>query len=108
MLHKNANPKITLTHYGYSGGNCSYDSLEYLSKVGEWLGKSNVNAIRIAAGPVVQMAASLALLQFYPGNGISAVSLLLNADYAISALSKKAFSTEKIEDLDESHDFCYY
>lgn len=104
LLFKNAKPKIKLESYGYRGGSCSSNE-KFLSKTGEWLGNSNAKAICGAAGPIVQMAASLALLQFYPGNGISAISLISNAHYALSAISEKAFLTRKVEDLNHGHDF---
>jgi hypothetical protein len=103
LLFTNSKPKIKLINYGYGGGLCTSD-LTLLSKTGKWLGNSNARAISDAAGPIVQMAASLALLRFFPGNGISWISLIANAFYAISALSEKAFYTNKEEDFNR-HDF---
>lgn len=105
LLFTNAKPKIKLNNYGYGGGSCSSDRSS-LSKTGEWLGKSNAEAITDAAGPIVEMAASLALLRFCPGNGVSSISLMFNAFYAISALSEKHFFTRKVADLNHvGHDF---
>jgi hypothetical protein len=104
LLYQNANPVITLRNYGYEGGSCSYTSTS-LSKFGEWLGEPNAESVVFAAGPVVQMVASLALLRFFPGNFISFVALMRNATYALSALDEKAFYTGSYKDLKSGHDF---
>lgn len=99
ILLKNANTKIELKNYGYSGGMCYFYGEE-----GEWLGKSNAIAVIAAAGPVVDMVTSLALLRLFPGNIYSCRTLLKTALYALSALSEKAFYTNKEEDYNP-HDF---
>jgi hypothetical protein len=97
LLLKNAKPKIKLVGYGYGGGSCSCNH-KSLSKVGEWLGTSNASAIVTAAGPVIEMIASLALSRFFPGNGISCVGSMMNSISAIVPLFEKAFYTGKMED----------
>lgn len=103
LLYRNAKPKIELTNYGYGNASCSFTSIS-LSKVGEWVGASNARALVSAAGPVIQMTTSLALLKFFPGNGISFISLVGNGCYAFSALSQKDFYTKQNENNNE-HDF---
>ena len=102
LLFTNSNPKIELINYGYRGGSFS-SSTTILSKTGQWLERSNALAIHAAAGPVIDMVTSLALLRFFPGNGYSAVVLTANSNYAISTLFEKAFYTNEKED--NGHDF---
>lgn len=103
ILYKNANPKITLNSYGFKGGSCSSNKYN-LSKFGKWLGTNNSEAISYAAGPIVDMVTSIALLRFFPGNGYSYIKLLNNVAYAISALSEQAFHTNEVASFD-GHDF---
>lgn len=98
LLIKNGQHKIKLDGYGYLGGTCIWKR-NRLSKLGSLLGHSKVYGVIAAAGPVVEMAASLALLRFFPGNGVSLVNLANNAICAVSALNKQAYHTERLKDL---------
>lgn len=110
LLFKDAQPKIVLVHYGYSGGQCICQASE-LSSVGKWIGEKHTIALISAAGPITDMITALALFHFFPGNGVSTMSLLGNFETALSALSEKAFYTRNITDLKTGQDFvkvCIY
>jgi hypothetical protein len=104
LLYKNANPRITLNGYGFKGGRCIGD-VRLHSKMGKWVGKRNASALTAAAGPVTVMITALALHYFYPGNGISSVTLHDNTIYALSTFKEKAFFRRTPYNSPIGHDF---
>jgi hypothetical protein len=104
LFYKNAKPRIVLIKYGYNGGYCRYNARS-LSKLGRLAGKHNSEAMVSAAGPVAELIAALALSYFYPGNGISTITIHYNTDYALSTFQQKAFFTNTPSNFYAKHDF---
>lgn len=105
LLHKNNPIEIKLSMGGYGGGKVLFNKDCELSELGKLVGKNNSEAIIYAAGPVVQMVASFALMQFFPKNGISLFGLTANGEYAARTLFDKAYYKGKEDEKTAIGDF---